>query len=34
MRTEPAGGSGWLVVIVYLLAATALGLAIYERFVA
>ncbi len=35
LRTEPTrGGGAWLVVLVYLLAGTALGLAIYERFVA
>jgi len=34
LRTEPSrGGGAWLVVLVYLLAASALGLAIYERFV-
>jgi hypothetical protein len=35
-RTEPSHGRGgaWLVVLVYVLSATALGLAIYERFVA
>lgn len=36
LRTDPAkrGGGAWLVVLVYLAAGTALGLAIYERFVA
>jgi hypothetical protein len=36
LRTEPTrSGSGtWVVVLAYLLAATALALAIYERFVA
>lgn len=34
LRTEPSAGGGvWIVVIAYLLAGTALGLAIYERFV-
>lgn len=34
LRTEPSrGGGAWMVVIAYLLAGTALGLAIYERFV-
>lgn len=35
LRTEPTrrGTGAWLVVLVYLLSAAALGLAIYERFV-
>jgi len=36
LRTETTrrGSGAWLVVLVYLAAGTALGLAIYERFVA
>lgn len=35
LQTEPTKqGGAWLVVVVYLLSATALGLAIYERFLA
>jgi len=34
LRTEPSrGGGAWVIVLAYLLAGTALGLAIYERFV-